>query len=106
MTLVRVTLPVLLTVPEKVNTPPGRTAVAGQCLTNHSPGAVTTAHEFVIEVRTFAPEQPLLARTVRIEVLMVWQESIGGTYLATKFAVSPLAKLIGPNTGVLFEGWF
>src|SRR5688572_11983640 len=104
-TFVRVTLPALLTVPLKFSTPPGGTGLTGQCFVTARRGVATIGHPPVLLSLIIAPLQPLILRAVIVSVVLVMQVSSGTRYEPVKPAVSPGASVIGPNTGVLLDGW-
>ena len=66
-TLVRVMLPLLLTLPVKTSRPPGATGLTGQVLVTRMEGAVMAAQEAVALCVTLLPQR-LVAMAVRVSI--------------------------------------
>jgi hypothetical protein len=94
---VKVTLPVLLTLPEKVSNCPGETGCAGHTLVTLMPGVVMSGHVADAVFVTKACVQ--LSLPVTVTVLLTEQELMGAVKLAVKFAEAPGASVSGPMTG-------
>ena len=105
MTLVNVTVPALLIVPEKLRSPPGATGPPKQSLVTTSSDSGWIGHELVVRAVTLVPPQMLVPEALTTSVMLAAQAAAGtGTrYEPEKFADSPTARLIGPNTGTLVE---
>src|ERR1035437_8662894 len=100
---VKVTLPVLLTLPEKVSVWPGETGCAGHTLVTLMPGVVTSGQVTDAVLVTGAAVQ--LSLPLAVTVLLTEQPSMDVVKLAVKLTVAPGASVIGPMTGVLGTGW-
>ena len=98
--LVKVTLPVLLTVPEKTNDCPGPTGTVGHTLVTLIPGVVTTEQVTPAELVTVCGVAVnwSTARATRVAVLGL--QASDGTQLPLKEATCPIARLVGKRTVV------
>ena len=94
--LFNVTLPVLLTLPEKVSNPPGETGCAEHTLVTVMPGVFIPVQvaDAVFVTMTFVQ----LSLPVAITVLLTEQASMGAVKLAPKVADAPGTKLGTVNT--------
>src|ERR1019366_2403618 len=99
---VKVTLPVLLTLPEKVSVWPGETGCAGHTLVTLMPGVVTSGQVTDAVLVTGAAVQ--LSLPLAVTVLLTEQPSMDVVKLAVKFADAPGARLGTVNT-VLGTDW-
>jgi hypothetical protein len=99
---VNVTLPVLLTLPEKVSNWPGATGDSGQTLVNTRPGVVINGQVDDAVLVTICEVQ--LSLPVAVTVLLTVQASIGAVKLAVKLADAWTARL-GTVKTVLGEAW-
>ena len=73
---VRVTLPLLLTLPVKTNSSPGPTGLAGQVLTSTKDGVVCAGQEAVAEAVTLLPQ---MVRALTVRVSSHGPQSFSGT---------------------------
>jgi hypothetical protein len=101
--LVKVTLPVLLTLPEKVSVWPGATGCTGHDLVTLIPGVVISGQgpaDAVFVTGTAVQ----LSLPVAVTVLLTEQALVGVMKLALKFEDALGASVSGPMTGVLLLG--
>src|ERR1035437_1004340 len=99
--LFNVTLPVLLTLPEKVNNWPGATGCVGHALVTTMPGVVMTG-QVALAVLVTATPQALWPVAVKVSVTE--QLLVGTRYLPVKVVTAPGASDSVVNTTVLAAG--
>src|ERR1035437_3804735 len=100
--LFNVTLPVLLTLPEKVSVWPGETGCAGHTLVTLMPGVVISLQVADAVLVTMTPVH--LSLPVAVTVLLTEQASRGAVKLAVKFAEAPGTSVATGMSGV-FPLW-
>src|SRR5580700_6039443 len=95
---VKVTLPVLLTLPEKVSNCPGETGCAGHALVTLIPAVKVFSQLMVVKLVTVRGVDVnwSVARTVRMAVL--GPQAFKGTQLPLNAAAWPRARLVGNTT--------
>src|ERR1035437_9954654 len=95
--LFNVTLPVLLTLPEKTSTCPGITRPSGHDLVTLMPGVVTSGQ--VADAVLVTMTAVHLSLPVAITVLLTEQASMGAVKVTVKLLTAPGASVSGPMTG-------
>src|ERR1035437_851581 len=100
--LINVTLPVLLTLPEKVSNWPGNDR-SGHTLVTLMPGVVFSLQMADAVFVAMACVQ--MSLPVAITVLLTEHAPAVAVKLAVKIADAPGVSVIGPMTGVLGAGW-
>src|ERR1039458_1919082 len=92
----KATLPVLLTLPEKVSNWPGETGCAGHTLVTLMPGVVTSGQ--VADAVFVTMTCVHLSLPVTITVLLTEQASRGAVTVTVKLLTAPGASVSGPMT--------
>src|ERR1035438_10446578 len=98
--LVNVTLPVLLTLPEKVSNWPGETGCMGHVLVTLMPGVKTSEQEVLAELVTVRGVDVNWSTPMAVSVIVLGLQGFNGIQLPLNEATWFVTRLVGKNTEI------